>query len=88
MKEEFGKKMLNRLSSAEGHIGAIKNMINEGKCCGEILLQVSAVEAAIRSIGKCILRNHLETCVAEGIKSGDESVLGEFGKLLDKYLME
>lgn len=88
MNEEFGKKILNRLSSAEGHIGAIKKMINEGKSCEEVLLQVAAVEAAVRKIGKCILRNHMQTCVAESIKSGDENVLGEFDKLLDKYLLE
>ncbi len=86
MKEELKKDLSNRLATINGHINGIKNMINDGKGCEEILLQLSAVESSINKVGKIMLKNHLNTCVKEGIAKGDEDILDRFNSILEKYL--
>lgn len=86
MSVEMKKNAMTRLSTIEGHISGIKNMIEEGKGCEEILLQLSAVESSINKLGKIILKNHLNTCVKEGVQKGDGDILDRFNNILDKYL--
>jgi len=86
MREELKKDLSNRLATINGHINGIKNMINDGKGCEEILLQLSAVESSINKVGKIMLKNHLNTCVKEGIAKGDEDILDRFNSILEKYL--
>ena len=53
----------NRLSKIEGHVRGIKKMVDEGKECEDLLLQISAVQAALSKVGKIILNDHLEHCI-------------------------
>lgn len=82
------KDILNRLSYLEGHCGAIKRMIREGKYCIDIIHQIEAVEAALKRVKEKILENHLETCVTMAIKGKDEQkrkkVIGELLELFKK----
>lgn len=75
------KEILNRLSYLEGHCGAIKRMIEEGRYCIDVIHQIEAVEAALKKVKEKILENHLDTCVTTAIKSRDEGkrkkVIGE-----------
>lgn len=80
------KILITRLSTAEGHIAGIKKMIEEGKGCEDILVQLAAVESSINKLGKIILKNHLNTCVKEGVQKGDGDILNRFNNILDKYL--
>lgn len=75
-----------RLATAEGHIKAIRKMIAENRGCEDVLLQLSAVEASLHSLGKTILKDHLNHCVKEGLEQGDVDILSRFSKVLDKYL--
>lgn len=59
-----------RLSRIEGHVRGIKRMLAEHKSCEDLLLQLSAVRAAINQTTARLLENHMETCVAEGIRAG------------------
>lgn len=86
MKEESKKAVIKRLLSVGGHLKAVVQMVEDGKTCDELLLQLSAVESAVHSVGKTILKNHLEDCVKEGIEQGDASILDKFNKVLDKYI--
>ncbi len=86
MTNELKKDLITRLSSVEGHIKGIKTMLEEGKSCEDILLQISAVESAVNKVGKIMLKNHLNTCVKNGIKSGDTDILDKFNNILDKYI--
>ena len=86
MKQEGKKAVIKRLLSVDGHLKAVIQMVEEDKTCDEILLQLSAVESAIHNVGKTILKNHLESCVKEGIEQGDVSILDKFSKVLDKYI--
>ena len=64
------RSLLNRLSRIEGQIRGIRNMVEESAYCTDILVQVSAVTAALNAFNKELLANHIKTCVAEDIKNG------------------
>ena len=69
------KALQNRLSRMMGQLGGIKNMLEENRYCGDILTQVAAVEKALQSFAYEILQDHMETCVTEKIRQGDEEIL-------------
>ena len=64
------KAVLNRLSRAIGHLESIKRMVEDGRDCSEVLIQLSAVKAAINNTGKVILQDHIEHCIVDAIESG------------------
>ena len=64
----------DRLSRIEGHVRGIKKMLAEHRDCDDILTQVSGVKAAINQVAILLLEGHLETCVAEGLRSGDGTI--------------
>ncbi len=67
----------SRLSRIEGQIRGLNRMVEEDRYCGDILDQIHSVQQALKSVGRAITRNHLETCVTEAIRSGDESAAQE-----------
>jgi DNA-binding FrmR family transcriptional regulator len=80
------KKVLDRMSRAIGHMESIKRMVDEGRDCSEILIQLSAVRAAINNVGKVILQDHINHCVADAIETGDKKVLDDLTNAVDKFL--
>ena len=52
--------VLNRLSRAIGHLESVRKMVENGRDCSEVLIQIAAVRAAITNIGKVILQDHQE----------------------------
>ncbi len=71
--EEF-KSLINRLSRIEGQVRGVRNMVEtEAYWCG-LLTQVSAIQAALNAFNKELLGNHIKTCVADGIRAGNDSV--------------
>ncbi|MDD3428725.1 MAG: metal-sensitive transcriptional regulator [Oscillospiraceae bacterium] len=67
------KDVIRRLSRIEGQIKGIKEMIAEGRECEDIIMQLSAVNSAVSSAARVILTEHLEHCVVQGIKDGNEA---------------
>ena len=59
-------------------------MLDENRYCGDILIQVAAVERALQSFGYMILKDHMETCVVEEIRKGNLSVVEEAVELIKK----
>ena len=76
---EQTKKISNRLARAIGHLESIKKMVEDDRDC-------SAVESAIRSTSRQILRNHMETCVTAAIQQNDEETLSELYRAIDELL--
>ena len=62
----------SRLSRIEGQIRGLQRMVDEDRYCGDILDQIHSVQQALKSVGREIARNHLETCVTDALRSGDE----------------
>ena len=83
--EEEIRGLQNRLNRIMGQLGGIKNMIDENRYCGDILTQLSAAESGLRSLSLIILQRHLETCVIEEIKNGNENVISEAVELIKNF---
>ena len=83
---EEQKDLLKRLKLAEGQIRGIQNMVESDAYCPDILIQVSAVTAALNSFSKKLLACHIRSCVAEDVRSGDESAIDEFVTMLQKLM--
>lgn len=83
---EHTKAVINRLSRAIGHLESIKKMVENGRDCSEVLIQLSAVKAAINNTGKVILQDHIEHCIVDAVESGDKEALDELNKAIDRFI--
>jgi len=79
-------KDLNRLSRIEGQVRGVRRMVEEGAYCPDILIQVSAVNAALNSFNKVLLANHIRTCVADDIRDGKDETIDELVTTLQKLM--
>ena len=84
--DEEQKKLTNRLSRIEGQIRGIKNMVEKNAYCTDIIIQVSAVTAALNSFNKELLAAHIKGCVAEDIKNGREDTVDDLVKTLQRLM--
>ena len=82
--EKQRKQLQNRLSRITGQLNGIGRMLEENRYCGDILIQVAAVESALQSFGYLILQEHMETCVVEEIGKGNLKVIEETVELVKK----
>lgn len=80
------KAVVNRLSRAIGHLESVKRMVEEGRDCSEVLIQVSAVKSAINNIGKIILQDHIENCVVDAVETKDKKVLEDLNNAINKFI--
>ena len=80
------KKILDRLSRAIGHMESIKKMVEEGRDCSDILVQISAVKAAINNVGKILLQDHISHCVVDAAQTGDTRVLEKLTAAIDQFV--
>ena len=67
--------VLNRMSRAIGHMEAVKRMVEDGRDCSEVLIQIAAVRSAINNIGKIILEDHISHCIVDAVEHGDGQAL-------------
>ena len=84
--EKEYKDLINRLNRIEGQVRGIKSMLEKDAYCTDILVQVSAVSAALNSFNKVLLANHIKTCVADNIRAGNDEVVDELVKTLQKLM--
>ena len=80
------KDLMNRLKRIEGQVRGVENMLETGSYCTDILIQVSAISSALNSFNKVLLKNHVKTCVAENIRSGNDEVIDELVTTLQKLM--
>ncbi|MGN0562724.1 MAG: metal-sensing transcriptional repressor [Candidatus Fimenecus sp.] len=80
------KAVINRLSRAIGHLEAVKRMVEEGKDCSEILIQLAAVKSAVNNIGKMILKDHLSHCITDAAKNNNQQALEDFSEAIDRFM--
>ena len=83
---EHTKAVLNRLSRAIGHLQSVRAMVEEGRDCSEVLIQLSAVRSAIDNTGKLILQDHLKHCIVEAAVEGDRKAIDDLCEAIDKYM--
>ena len=79
-------RLTNRLSRIEGQVRGLREMLRQDAYCTDILTQVSAVSAALGSFSRELLGEHVRTCVADGLRAGDDSVVDELMSTLQKLM--
>ncbi len=80
------KDLVNRLSRIEGQVRGIKKMVENDAYCPDILIQVSAVNAALNSFNRVLLANHIRTCVTNDIREGKSETVDELVATLQKLM--
>lgn len=80
------KNLLNRLKRIEGQIRGLETMVEDDIYCNDILIQVSAVTAALNSFNKVLLENHIKSCVADNIRQGNDEVIEELVTTMQKLM--
>lgn len=80
------KAVLNRMARLIGHLQATKRMIEDGRDCSEILIQLSAVNAAIKAVSRVILKDHIEHCIVEAIEENDQEAIDRLNQAIDQIM--
>lgn len=83
--DELKADVERRLNRAIGQLGGVKAMVDDNRYCGDILIQLSAVEKAVRRISELLLHEHLRTCVVEEITAGNVEVVDEVADLMRRF---
>ena len=69
-----------------GHMESTKRMVEDGRDCSEVLIQLSAIESAIKSVSRVILKEHMSTCIIDAVKHDDLDTIEELNKAIDKFI--
>jgi DNA-binding FrmR family transcriptional regulator len=80
------KAVLNRLSRAMGHLESVKRMVEDGRDCAEVLIQLAAVRAALTNTGKVILKDHIGHCMIDAVETKDFAAIEELNKAIERFL--
>lgn len=78
--------VLNRLARLIGHLNATKKMVENDRDCSEILTQLAAVDAAIKSVSKVIIKDHLQHCLVEAVEEGDEEAITKLSQSIEQFI--
>ena len=80
--EESLRQLRSRINRIVGQLGGIQKMLDENRYCGDILTQIAAAESALQGVGYILLKEHMQTCVAEQIKEGNTEIIDEAVELM------
>lgn len=80
------KQLLNRMSRLIGHAESIKKMIENGRDCTEILIQISAVRSALNNVGKIILEDHISHCIVHAIEDENYEEVERLNDAISKFI--
>ena len=83
---ENTKAVLNRLSRAIGHLESVKKMVEDGRDCSEVLVQIAAVRSAINNVGKVILQDHIQHCIVDAVEENDQEAIENLCQAIDKFV--
>ena len=87
MHEKSREPIVKRLKRISGHVQGVQRMIEEGRDCPDILLQISAVRAALNQVGRLVLEDHLDTCIVEAVRQGEgEKALSDLKESMARFL--
>ncbi|NMA86133.1 MAG: metal-sensitive transcriptional regulator [Tissierellia bacterium] len=86
LKTNENEAIIKRLRRIEGQVKGIQKMVEEGKCCGDILIQISAVHSAMNSVGGLILENHMKDCLKSYLDgNAEDETLDDLVDTMIKY---
>lgn len=74
---------IRRLRLIEGQVRGLQKMVEEDRYCADILMQISSVHEALRSVGRELMRNHLKHCATAAIKWGPDTAEPMYDELVE-----
>lgn len=80
------KAVLNRLSRAQGHLDAVRRMVERGEDCSQVLVQLSAVISALNSTGRVILKDHIAHCIVDAVEADDMEPIEALNQAIDRFM--
>lgn len=83
---EHVKRVSNRLARAIGHLESVKKMVEDGRDCSEVLIQLAAVKSAINNTGKVILKDHLEHCIVDAVEHHDHAAIEDLNRAIEQFM--
>lgn len=84
--EKEYRDLIYRLKRIEGQVRGVREMVEQDRYCVDILTQVSAIQSALNSFSKVLLSSHIKTCVVEDIRAGNEEVVDELCRTIQKMM--
>ncbi len=84
--EELEKDLQDRLGRIEGQVRGVARMLEGQRLCMDVLQQLASIQAALRGVTKTVLRNYLERCATDAIRSGDTAVYDELMEAIYKFV--
>ena len=83
---EHTRAVSNRLSRAIGHLEKVKQMVEDGEDCSQVLIQLAAVRSALNSAGREILKDHLSHCIVDAIENDDREAMEALNRAIDQFV--
>lgn len=80
------KAVLNRLSRIVGHLESVKRMVESGRDCSEVLVQLAAVGSAVKSVSRVVMKDHIEHCIVDAVKNNDTETLKKLNEAIDRFI--
>jgi len=83
---EHTRAVTNRLARTIGHLEAVKKMVEDGRDCSEVLVQLAAVRSALNSTSRLILKDHIEHCIVDAVEEHDQTAIDQLERAIDQLL--
>ena len=83
---ENTKAVLNRMARIIGHMESVKRMVEDGRDCSEVLVQIAAVKSALNNVGKVILQDHIKHCIVDAVEDNDQQSIDDLCAAIDKFM--
>ena len=83
---EHTRAVTNRLARTIGHLEAVKKMVEDGRDCSEVLVQLAAVRSALNSTSRLILKDHIEHCIVDAVEDGDNAAIESLNDAIDRFM--
>ncbi len=84
---EHRRSVINRLSRMEGHLRAIKRMVESDTPCPDVLVQIAAVRSALDQVGRLVLEDHIKGCMVDAVKTGEfEDAFLDLEQSLERFI--
>ncbi len=80
------KAVVNRLARAIGHLESVKRMVEDGRDCSEVLMQLAAVRSALNSTARIILKDHIGHCIVDAVESNDLETIENLNQAIEQFL--
>lgn len=84
--DERRTSLQSRLNRVEGQVRGVSRMLEEQRPCVEVMQQLASIQAALRGVTKDVMRNYLERCATDAIRSGDAAVYDELMDSIQKFM--